>query len=158
MAAPVATARQAPDGFMLRDGHVSKFTMSSIPDVELWETDVQPPGLDVGEPIDISTQHNVAFRTMAPPSLVTLTPHTIVAGYDPIIYTFLLAVMGIEQTFTVTFPSGQTLAYYGYVQSVEFSPLVENEMPLATLTIVPTNFDPVNCVEAGPVLTGSGTC
>lgn len=158
MAAPVPATRLAPDGFMLRDGHVSKFTMSQDPEIELWETDVQPPGLDVGEPIDVSTQHNVNYRTFAAPGLVTLTPHTVVFGYDPAAYTTLLAMVGIDQTFTVLFPSLQTLAYYGYIQSAEFSPLVENEMPLVTLTIVPTNYDPVNCVEAGPVITGSGTC
>lgn len=158
MAAPTPTVRTAPDGFMLRDGHPAKFTMSSIPDIGFWETDVQPPGADVGEPIDISTQHNVNYRTFSAPSLLTLSPHTVVFGYDPAAYTLLLAVLGIDQTFTVTWPSGQTMAYYGYVQSAEFSPLVENEMPTVTLTIVPTNFDPVNCVEAGPVISGSGTC
>lgn len=158
MAAPAATVRQDPDGFMLENGHVTKFTMSIDPAIELWETDVQPPGIDMGEPIDTTTQHNVNYRTKAPANLADLTPHTVVFGYDPIAYTSLLTLIGVEQTFTVTFPSGQTLAYYGYVQSAEFAPLVEGEMPLVTLTIVPTNFDPTNCVEAGPVLTGTGTC
>lgn len=158
MAAPTPTVRLAPDGFMLRDGHPTKFTMSLLPDIELWETDVQPPGIDMGEFIDISTQHNLNYRTMAAPGLTTLTPHTVVFGYDPSIYTNLITIIGIDQTFTITFPSGQTLAYYGAVQSAEFAPLVENEMPTVTLTIIPTNFDPVNCVEAGPVLSGSGTC
>lgn len=158
MAAPVPTARQDPDGFQLRNGHPTLFTMSSAPDLEIWEAEVQPPGEDVGEPIDFSSHHNVGYRTLAAPSLVSGTPHVVTGGYDPAFRVVVAALMGIDQTFTVTFPSGQTLAYFGYIQSYEFSPLVVGEMPTVSLTIISTNFDPVNCVEAPPATGGSGTC
>lgn len=158
MAAPTATPRGAPDGFMLENGYQSLITIASDTTIELYEIEVGVPGWDGGEPVDTTTMHNIFYRTMRPRSLITLTSFTVLCGYDPVAHTALRDLVNIEDTFTVEWPSDQTLAFYGFIQLADFSPLIEGELPTVTLTIVPTNFDPVNCTEEAPVLTGTGTC
>lgn len=158
MAAPVATSRGAPVGFMIENGFSSLITLSNDPTVELWELEVQPPGIDGGEPIDITTMHNIFYRTKRARSLIDLTSFTVVCAYDPAVFVVLRDQVNTEQTITVEWPSSQTLAFYGFIQLAEFAPLVIGEFPQVTLTIVPTNYDHVNCVEAAPVFAGTGTC
>lgn len=158
MAAPTATPRGTPPGFKMDDGFQSFITFEGLPQLNIWEKDVGVPGIDGGDPIETTTMHNEVYRTMAPRSLVTLTPFQVVAAYDPCAYDDLIAIVNIEKTVTVTFGDTSTLAFYGYLQTVEFAQMVEGEQPEVTLTIVPTNVDPDECVEAGPVIVCNGTC
>lgn len=158
MAAPTPTVRGTPPGFILNDGFPSFIAFASIPQLLIWEKQVQPPGIDGGDPIDTNNMHNDEWRTMAPRALKTLSPFTVVAGYDPGAYTELEALVNDPEAITVIFPDTSTLAFWGYLQKVEFSPMVEGTQPECTLTIVPTNYDPDNCVPAGPVLDAHGTC
>lgn len=158
MAAPVPSTRVAPTGFRLDDGFVAKLIFETDEGLDIWEKDVGIPGIDGGDPIETTTQHNVFYRTFAPRQLDTLTSFQVVAAYDPCVYADLLTKVNVNQTITILFPDTSTLAFYGYLRSVEFSPMVEGEQPEVTLTIQPTNFDPANCVEAGPVVDCNGTC
>lgn len=158
MAAPAAVARGTPDGFLPQNGFGSFITFPTIPQLNIWEKDTGVPGQDGGEAVETTTHHNVTYRTFAPRSLVTLTPFQVVAAYDPCVYDDLLTLININDNITITFFDSSTLAFWGFLQSVEFAPLVDGEQPELTLTIVPTNWDPDNCVEAGPVLTCNGTC
>lgn len=153
MAAPTPSARVAPTGIHLEDGFSTLITLATDTNIELWEKTVKPPGIDGGDSIPQTTMHNTAWRTMAPRQLKTLTETTTTCAYDPLIYTSILASVNIPTTITVTFPDGTTLAFYGYLQKFEPSDLKEGEQPEATVTITPTNYDPVNHVEAAPVLT-----
>lgn len=152
MAAPSPTARGTPAGIKLEDGFRSLHTFSHNPTIGLWEVEVTPPGEDGGEPINTTTMHNVQFRTMSPRALVSSSPSTIRFAYDPAVRTSIRQEINREQTMTVMFPDGSTEAYYGFLQSVTFDPLVEGTMPMGTANIQPTNFDPTNRVEAGPTL------
>lgn len=152
MAAPTPTVRQTPDGIKLKDGYQSLITLSNDPDIALWEKTVQPPGLDGGDPIDQTTMHNVTWRTMAPRALVTMTEHTVVCAYDPVIYTSILAQLNVEQTITITFSDGSTLAFFGFIRLFDFAELEEGTQPEVTVTFTPTSWDNVNKVEAGPAL------
>lgn len=152
MAAPTPVTRVTPGGVKLKDGYPTRVAFSLDPDVSLWEKSVKPPGMDGGDPIDQTTMWNEDFRTRAPRSLVTLTESTFKAAYDPDVYNQLMAMLNKEQTITDVLPDGSTLSYYGFMQKFEPDDHVEGTQPEATVTIVPTNFDPVNKVEAGPVL------
>lgn len=153
MAAPTPTARGTPSGIKLKDGYQSLVTFAANPTISLWEKAVTPPGLDGGEPVVQTTMHNTQWRTMAPRALITMTPHQFMGAYDPAIYTSILTLINVETTVTVTFKDGSTLAFYGFLQKFEPAQLQEGTQPEAAITIVPTNFDYVNKVEAAPVLT-----
>lgn len=152
MAAPTPTPRVTPLGIYLDDGFSTKITFAADTDVALWEKTVTPPGIDGGDPIETVTMHNLIWRPKRPRQLKTLTDCTFTAAYDPVIYTQIVALCNVETTITVTFPDGTTVAFYGFLQKVEPGELTEGEFPELTATIVPTNWDPVNHVEAGPAL------
>lgn len=153
-AAPSATARQAPGGIKLRDGFSTKITFARNPAIQFWEKQVKPAGIDGGDSVPQTTMHNNEWRTFAPRQLKTLTEQTTTVAYDPKVYTSILELINIEDTVTVSFPDGSTLAFYGYLKMFDPAELVEGTQPEATITIVPTNTDHVNdWVEAAPVLT-----
>lgn len=157
MAAPT-TARSTPVGVALRDGHSSKIAFQADPDVSFWEKSVKPPGIDGGDPIETSTMHNTTWRTMAPRSLRTATPLTVVAAYDPRVFDQIVALVNVETGITVHFSDGSTLDFYGFLQNFEPNELAEGTHPEATITITPTNTHPTSGAEVAPnYKTASGT-
>ncbi len=152
MAAPTPTVRQDPAGIKLEDGYRTLVTFASIPTASLWEISITPPGLDGGDPIDTTTMHNDTYRTRASRALKTLTEFTFTAAYDPNYYNQLLSLVNSNDTVTVTFPDGSTLAFFGFLQTIEPEELVEGEMPKVTVTVCPTNTDTAGA-EQSPVLT-----
>lgn len=154
MAAPTPSARVAPTGIKLKDGYRSLVTYALDTDFSVWEKGVQPAGIDGGDEIDQTTMWNDVWRTSAPRSLLTLTPFTFRFAFDPNIYNQAdLELINRETTITERFSDGSTLAFYGFMKMIDFDEMVEGEQPEGTITSVPTNFDPTNKVEAGPVLT-----
>lgn len=152
MAAPVAVARTTPGGILIPDGYQSLFTFNDDPDIVIYEVGMTPGGYDVGEPINITNQHNVNWRTMFVRRLVTLTPFTVRGYYDPLIYTQLLTrIQNRNQQFTQKWYDGSTLAFWGGITNAQFSELVEGTAPEVTITITPTNRDNSGA-EQGPVL------
>lgn len=164
MAAPSATPRGTPTGIKLKDGYSTRITLALDTTISFWEKTIQPPGIDGGEKIEQTTMLNDDWRTFAARALTTLTDSTVKVAYDPNLYNSILSQVNVQkvgssaQVITITFPDGSTLAYYGYLQSFAPDELVEGTQPTATVMIVATNYDPVNNVEAAPVLTSvSGT-
>lgn len=159
MAAPAPTVRVQPTGIYLQDGFPTKITFSLNTSINLWEKTAKPPGVDGGDPVDTSTFWNTAWRTKAPRILKDLQEATFTAAYDPVVYTDAVALVNVRksgnsaQVITYTFPDGSTLAFFGYLKQFEMNDLSDGEMPEATVTIVPTNYDPVNNVESAPVMT-----
>ena len=152
MTAPSPTSRSTPSGIPLPRGYQMLVTFAADTDVSLWEKAVQPPGVDGGEPIATTTQHNTAYRTFVPRVLKTLTPHTFTAAYDPGVYTQIIALVNVGTTITITFSDGSTVAFYGFLQKFEPAQTTEENQPEATVTVVPTNWDPTSHVEAGPAV------
>ena len=159
MAAPSPTARVAPTGIMLQDGYSTKIAFSRDTNFSIWERTVKPPGIDGMDQIDISTMHNVEWKTFAPRNLKQLSECTIVAGLDPTARTDAINnLLNQEGTVTCHYPDGTSDAFYGYLKSMEPNEHSEGSLPEVTCTIVPTQWDVTNRVEAGPVLTAvSGT-
>lgn len=150
---PTPTARSAPAGIHLEDGFSTKITFAADPDISFWEKSVQPPGIDGGDAIEQTTMHSVAWRGMAPRHLRTLTSSQTTVAYDPAVYSQIVELINVETTVTVTFPDGSTLAFFGFLQKFEPADMSEGNQPEATVTITPTNRDPVTGAEAAPVLT-----
>lgn len=158
MAAPTPTARGTPSGYSLKDGFRSLITLSHNTTISLWEISVKPIGADGGDAIDQTTMHNVTYMTKAPQRLIDLTDGSFKFAYDPAVKATILAELNREQTFTQLFSDGSTEAVFGFLKSVEFDELVKGTRPEGTAVFVPTNWDPTNKVEAGPVVTSvSGT-
>ena len=154
MANPTTTSRATPGGIVLADGYQTLIAFARDPDVSFWEKTVAPAGLDGGDAIDVTTMHNAAYRTMRARSLITLSEFETVAAYDPNVYNNIIDnLLNQEGSITCLFPDGSTLDFYGYLRVFEPSANVEGTQPEATITITPTNYDPVNDVEEGPVLT-----
>ena len=158
MAAPEATVRGTPGGKKLQDGFSTLITLALDATIEFWEKSGPPPGIEGGDPIDQTTMHNEVWKTWQPRALKTLEPFTVTVAYDPICYggdaadESVLEAINRNDTITVTFPDGTTLAFFGYLQNFLPQDHVEGEQPEAQVTLVPTNYDPVNDVEAGPVM------
>jgi hypothetical protein len=153
MAAPTATTRQDPSGIMMENGYRSLVTVGADPDCSYWEIGITPIGIDGGDAIDTTTMHNDDVRTKAPRTLHDYTDGEIRVGYDPNLLALLQALVNEETTITIRFYDGTTWAFYGYVRVFDPDEMVEGELPEATITITPTNWDYVNNVEARPVVT-----
>jgi hypothetical protein len=145
-----------PNGFKMPDGFKALYAFASDPSIQLWERGVKPPGMDGGEGIDTTTQHNVTWRTKAARHLKTLTEGSFTCAYDPDSYNNLLNLVNHEEAVTCHYPDGSAVAFFAFMQKFEPSELKEGEFPEATVTITPTNWDPVGFVEAGPVFVPAG--
>ncbi len=148
---PSPTVRQAPTGRRIPDGFITYITFASQPALGVWEVKAKPKGGDGGEPIDISTMHNVRFHTMYPRSLVKHTDSVTSCGIDPDAISLLDTQLDKPDTITTTFPDGTSDAYYGYLQKYEFTEFSIGEFPMVNLTIMPMNYDATNNNEQGPV-------
>lgn len=153
MAAPTVTNRTAPVGIPLVEGYQILLAMSQDPDISIWEKTIKLPGVDMGDAIDITTQHNTAWITKLSGKLAELTEFTVVGSFDPDAYNQLIAIKGVNGAMTIHLPDGSTISFFAYVKSAEGPEGKRREQPDMTVTIQPTNFDPVNRVEAAPVIT-----
>lgn len=159
MAAPTISARVLPVAIRLDDGFQSVLSIASKPDLEIFEKTVQPGAYEGGDPIMTSTMLNQVLETKAPQRLKGIDDMVVVAAYDPAFASDFFDLVNQPDSFTNAWPDGSAQAQWAYIRRVEFSPLTKGEQPEVTLTIVVTNWDPYNCVEAGPVwLAGTGSC
>jgi hypothetical protein len=158
MAAPAVTARSArapltTHGGALRDGYQSLLVFAVAPTVEIWEKTIKPPGVDGGDPISITTMLNIAWRTMAARALKTLTNSQFKGAFNPILYSTIISIINDEDSVSLHLPNLASVSFFGYLKSAEFDDLAEGNQPEGTFQVIPTNYDPVNHVEAGPVYT-----
>jgi hypothetical protein len=152
MAAPTVTARILPTGYRLPDGFKSVIAFAIDPGIQLWEMQVKPPGVDGGEPIEFSTMLNIAWRTKRARHLKTLDMITFKFAYDPAVMNDIIQIVNLETSITHHWPDNTLVAFYGYLQKVEFDDLEEGKMPTGTATICPTNWDYINNIEVGPLV------
>jgi hypothetical protein len=159
MANPATTTRLAPVGFQMGNGFPFKVAFAADPDISFWEMTLQPPGVDGGDSIDITTQHNVVCHTKHPRTLMDWTDAVLTVAWDPRVYPQIAALINVATSVTILFPDGDTLDFFGFLRSFIPQEMSDGNMPLAQVIITPMNFDVANCVEACPVWTpGAGTC
>jgi hypothetical protein len=153
MAAPTPTARIAPVGTKMDDGHGSFITFAADPNVSFWEKSITPPGVEGGDAIDTTTHWNEELRTMALRQLKTLTDGSGTVSYDPAVLPQIIALVNVPTTVTYTFPNGDTWCFFGGLRNFAPGELVEGTPPEASITVTPTNVDPTTGDEELPVYT-----
>lgn len=151
MTAPAAGTRSTPAGVDMEDGWVTKIGFSQDVDISIWEESVKPPGTDGGDPIDLKTMWSEDWETFAPKGLKKSTDGNVKFSYDPSCTAQINAIVNVKGTITIFYPNGGTLAFFGYVKSVDFDDLAYGSKPKGTLVIVVTNRDPSTGGEEGPV-------
>lgn len=121
------------------DGHSTLVGFAGAPTIKLWEKEVTPPGVSGGGPTDTTTMRNEEWRTQSPKKLKTLTESSLVVAYDPAVYNDIVDQVNVNQLITITFPDGDTLAFWGWLDEFQPNALVEGEQPTAEVTIQPSN-------------------
>lgn len=158
MAAPAVTAKVLPTGYKLPDGFKTTIVAADFTGLALWEKTVKMPGIDGGAAIDTTTMLNINWRTFASRSLVSLTEANFKAGFDPACLPTIWAAINHQCAWTIHLPENASVSFYAFMQKFDADPFEEGKFPEATVTLTPTNWDPIHFVEAGPVFTpSSGT-
>lgn len=162
MADPVAAARVDPFGVgkrPLHNGFSSFISFSADPDVGLFERAVQPPGIDGGDPIDVTTMFNDRVRPKAARHLVEGTSARMRVGYDPDDLVAIEDLINAEGSVTLTFPNGTQMVFWGWLKSFTPQEYEDGVFPEAECEIVFGNWDPNNCIETNFIISQSnGTC
>lgn len=154
MAAPSTTTRQTPGGIALERGFPCTIAFERDPDVSFWEKNITPPALDGGDAIETQTMHNLVYRTKAPRGLITVDDISLTVAYDPDVYNQIKNnLINRNGSITLEWADGTTCSFWGYLQKFEPGEMNEEDQPEADITIVVTNWDHNNNVEAGPVWT-----
>lgn len=134
------------------DGFKTLISFSDFPSVQFYEKEVTPPGIDGGGPIDTTTMRNNEWRTNLPKQLKSLTESSITAAYDPAVYDSIVQMVNVNQLITITFPDGDTLQFWGWLDKFTPSGNQEGNQPTATVTIQCSNMNSSK-VETAPVYT-----
>lgn len=150
MAAPTPVTAGTPSGVKLRDGFSTRFTHSLIPTVAMWVKSLTPSGLDGGDPVEQKTMHNIRWAPVAPQTLIKSGPITYKVAYDPYVWVSVPPVINKEGIGTILFSDTSTVSYFSYIQKFDPGECVDGTQPDGTMTVICTNWDPVNSVEAGP--------
>jgi len=153
MANPATTARVIGDGIKFYDGFSTLIAFAADPNVNIWEQSVTPPMVDGGDSIDITDMHNATYRTSVMRSLLTVGEASTSGGWDPNLYVQVISLINVNGSITIHFPDLSTLDFYGALRVFEPQEMSEGEQPVANFTIEVTNWDPVNRVEVGPIMT-----
>jgi len=120
------------------DGHATLITFAEGA-ISFEEKEVTPPGISGGGPNDITTMHNTDWRTRAAKKLKTLTTSGATVAYDPECYVSALAQINVNQEIMVTFPDGETVTFWGWLDEFIPNPSKEGEQPTAEIKIEPSN-------------------
>jgi len=128
----------AANQLRLDDGFATFITFENLPNIKLFEKEVNPPGISANGPIDTTTMRNTAWRTMAPKALRTMPQITATVAYATDAIELLYQQVGVNQPIIVTMPDGSTIHFWGWIEEFVPGANVEGEQPTATLTIQPS--------------------
>lgn len=126
------------------DGHATTIVFTTngpSGGVEFFEKEVTPPGMEGGGPNDTTTMLNATYRTQSPKKLITMTDCTLKVAYDPLVLGDIVDLINQNGAITITYPDGETLVFWGWLNSFIPDAIVEGEQPTATVTIHPSNQD-----------------
>ena len=136
----------------LDDGYQTLISFAADPTVLFYEKTVTPPGVDGGGEVDTTTMLNTTWRTRNPKALISLSNASMRVAYDPETYPEIVALVNVNNLITVTFPDGDTLAFWGWLNTFVPGEHVEGEQPEAEIEIIPSNQN-ASGVETAPVHT-----
>lgn len=136
----------------LDDGYQTLVSFAADPSVKFYEKTVTPPGIDGGGEVDTTTMLNAAYRTRNPKALITMSNAQMMVAYDPACYPEIVALVNVNNLITVTFPDGDTLAFWGWLNTFKPGEHAEGEQPTAEIEIIPSNQN-ASGVETAPVHT-----
>lgn len=151
MAAPGVTALASPAGIDLKNGYRTAMAFARLPTFSVWEKQVTPPEVDGGPEIDTTNMRRSVWRTRWHSALKNLMPFTYTGAYDPNMYNQAIdSLINQNGEITIWLPDNTTISFWGYLQKI--TPATnenDSKQPEVTVTVVPTNWDHANNVEAG---------
>jgi hypothetical protein len=136
----------------LDDGYQTLISFAADPTVLFFEKTVTPPSVEGGGEIDTTTMLNSVCRTRSPKALITMGNSSATVAYDPACYPEVIALVNVNNLITVTFPDGDTLAFWGWLDSFTPNEHTEGEQPTADIEIIASNQN-ASGVETAPVHT-----
>jgi hypothetical protein len=142
----------SPSGTRLTDAFPTLITLLNAPSAPLWEVNVTPSGWDAGGPNDTTTMRNVRYRTRQPKKLITATPVSFTAQFDPAYKTSLVAQVGVLQQIEVKHPDNSKDSVWGWLDKINEGARREGEPPTVTVTLENSNQD-TSGAEQAPVHT-----
>lgn len=146
---PPVIARVLPTGYKLPEGFKSTIAFSLKPGLNIWEVDVPVPGAEATV-INTTTQLNTKWDTKWLSALVDSGEVSGNGGWDPSFYDDYIFLTGAQAgSVTIHAPTNTTHNFWGGLKSFVPQPLRPKQFPLINFTLVNTNYDPVNRVEAG---------
>jgi len=148
---PTPMADRIPGGNRFKNGYRLLIVFANNPTLALWERGVMLSGVDAGDMIDITTQHNNVLRQMAFRALKTITDASFEAGFDQNYMTQMLAQCGVNTSVTVYMPTGDGVCFHGGLKSMAPPSVFDGDFPVATCTLSITNIDPADGSESAPV-------
>lgn len=116
------------------------------------EQQIKPWGFDGRGGINTTSLRNVDFVTKVPKTLIDLTDMTGTFQWDPDLYASIFTfILNVNQVITLFMPNGETYQFYGWLDKFDPQEHQEGELPLANITIIPSNINNVTGLEQGPV-------
>lgn len=133
-------------------GHAITITYGSAPSggFLFYPIEFTLPGIDGGEPIDVTRLANTLYMTKKPPKLIEIMQARMVVQYDPEVIDQVTAKINVNQQITVAIPGNGSAVMFGWIRS--FSPGPFRDRVLATAEVVHeiSNLN-TSDVETGPV-------
>lgn len=136
----------------LDDGYQTLISFAADTNILFYEKEVTPPEVDGGGEVDTTTMLNATWRTKQPKALKTLGNAGATVAYDPACYPEVVALINVNNLITVTFPDGDTLAFWGWLNKFTPGSNKEGEQPTAEVEIIASNQNDSG-VETAPVHT-----
>jgi hypothetical protein len=133
------------------DGHSTIIELLGFGGITLKEKTVTPPGYDGGGPNDTTNMRLKVLRTKQPKKLKSLDKTNALVFYNADQLQLYLLAINVVQYIRVTFPDGNRVKFYGWLNTFKHAEHKEGEPPCATIEIEPTNQDPANGNESLPV-------
>ena len=146
----------APSGNMLTDGFSTIISCTANPSIKMWEMEVDPPSIEGGGGKQVSTMRNTAWHTMAPNVLKKLGEGGAKVGFDPAVYSQIVALINVNTSWTITYPDGATEVFLGWMDSFKRNTFTEGEVPTADVVFIPSMRNGAG-TETAPVATAGTT-
>ena len=116
------------------------------------EQQIKPWGYDGRGPILTTSLRNQFVVTKLPKQLADVTDCSGTVQWDPaLLETAYLQILQVNMQFDTTFPNGERWAAFGWLDKFDPQEHQEGELPLANITIVVSNVDPVTGAETRPL-------